>query len=115
MNNGKNDGKIHSGELGTTFNLNTAVQLKADICRCVTELHEDIPLLGTEGAKERLTDDMANIIALSYILCRRIGIESGEIKDCMIKKLDIAIGEKQPIEETFGDLSAVKEMLKREA
>ncbi len=92
-------------------NIKTVEQLKAEILKSVAELYADIGAEADSETSYRLTDDAANIINLTFILARRLGLSYDEVFRCMEAKLDRGIEKQHPIEKNFGDMSELKKRL----
>lgn len=93
-------------------NIRTVEHLKCELLKSVSELFCDIGAEADSETKVRIADDAANVVNLTYILCRRLGIEFDEITEFMKAKLDRAIEEQQSIEKNYGDMSNLRERLR---
>ncbi len=68
---------------------------------------------GIKGTQEALIDYIANIILVSYLLGKRLGIHYGEIDERIGEKIRLGILDEHDIEIEYGDLSALSEYLKQ--
>ncbi len=93
-------------------NIRTVERLKCELLKSVSELFCDIGAEADSETNIRIADDAANVINLTYVLCRRLGIGFDEITDFMKAKLDRAIDEQQSIEKNYGDMSELRERLR---
>lgn len=94
-------------------NIKTVEMLKVELLKCVSGLYEDINAEADSETNLRIADDAANIINLTYVLCRRLGVEYDAVEKCMRAKLDRCIEEKHPIEKNYSDMSELRERLWR--
>ncbi len=92
-------------------NIKTVEMLKCQLLKSVSELFCDINSEADSDTCLRLADDGADIINLTYVLCKRLGVEYDEVMRCMKAKLDRGIEEQHPIEKNFRDMSELRERL----
>ncbi len=64
---------------------------------------------GIKGTQDALIDCLANIILISYLLGRRLGIHYGVIDKRIGEKIRLGILEEHDIETEYGDLSMLSE------
>lgn len=92
-------------------NIKTVEMLKCELLKSVSELYCDINSDADSDINLRIADDAANIINITYVLCKRLGVEYDEVMRCMRAKLDRSIEEQHPIEKNFKDMSELRERL----
>lgn len=92
-------------------NIKTVEMLKVELLKCLSAMYEDINAEADSETCRRLADDAANIINLTFVLGRRLGVEYDDVLRCMRAKLDRSIEEQHPIEKNYGDMSALRERL----
>ncbi len=92
-------------------NIKTVEQLKAELLKSVAELYADINAEADSETSSRLKNDSADIINLTFVLAKRLGIDYDDIFECMKAKLDKSIEKNHPIEKNFGDMSELKKRL----
>lgn len=108
---GRNKAVIFVKDIKIASNIKTVEMLKCQLLKSVSELFCDINSDADSDTELRLTDDAANIINLTYMLCKRLGVDYDEIMRCMKAKLDRSIEEQHPIEKNFKDMSELRERL----
>ncbi len=92
-------------------NIKTVEQLKTELLRSVAELYADIGAEVDSETNNRLKNDSADIINLTLVLARRLGLDYDDVFDCMRAKLQKGIEKNHPIEKHFGDMSELKKRL----
>lgn len=92
-------------------NIKTVEKLKCELLRSVSELFCDINTEADCETDLRIADDAADLINITYILCRRLGVEFDTVTECMKAKLEKAVEERSEIERNFGDMSKLHERL----
>ena len=63
---------------------------------------------GVKPLDEALQDTLANIIMITYLLAKRLGISFNEIDYKIKEKIKIGIDEDHSVERWYGDLSNLK-------
>ena len=86
-----------------TKNMKLIEWMKNEILMSVSELF-NILFKGVRSADEGLQDILANIIMITYLLAKRLGISFNEIKE----KISLGIKEDHSIEKWYGDLTNLK-------
>ncbi len=82
--------------------------LKSELLMTIASLYE-LLVKGIQGSQDALIDVLANIILVTYILGRRLGISFSRIDMRIEDKIKIGVLEKHKIEDWCGDLSALKQ------
>ena len=91
-----------------TKNMKLIEWMKNEILMSVSELF-NILFKGVRSADEGLQDILANIIMITYLLAKRLGISFNEIDYKIKEKSRQGIKEEHSIETWFGDLSKLEE------
>ncbi|MCT4595433.1 MAG: MazG-like family protein [Anaeromicrobium sp.] len=95
-----------------TRNIRLIEWLKSELLTTMASLFE-ILLKVEKASQETLVDILANIILVTYVLGKRLGINFSRVDMKIEDKLRLGILEKHKIEEWNGDLSALKQHLSR--
>ncbi|ASS73602.1 hypothetical protein CIG75_00495 [Tumebacillus algifaecis] len=96
-------------DMDITKNIRMIEWLKAELLDNVSGLFRGF-LKGTESV---LLDHLANIVVLTYMLARRCGIDFHELERKVVEKVDQGIETGHQSESWYGDLSGLKEHIKR--
>ncbi len=92
-------------------NIKTVELLKVELLQKITDFFGDISAEPDCETLSHLTEDVANLINIVYIMSMRLGLEFDDINESMIRQLDIEIENNHLIEKRYGDLSKIKAML----
>lgn len=92
-------------------NLRTIEWLKSEILISIANLYE-LLAKGEDDIKEDIEDLTSNIILLSYILGKRLGINYEDINSNLHNKIKLNLAEDHKIERWYGDLSELLEFIK---
>ena len=92
-------------DIDITRNLRIVEMLKAEILTEISCLYKSLCLNDNLEARLKLGDSLANMIILSYILGKRLGIEYATIEKNIKNKIKLGIIENTEIEKYYGDLS----------
>lgn len=92
---------------GITKNVKIIEWMKNEILMSVSELF-NILFKGVKSADEGLQDILANIIMMTYLLAKRLGISFNEIDYKIKEKTSLGIKEDHSIEKWYGDLTNLK-------
>lgn len=90
-----------------TKNVKIIEWMKNEILMSVSELF-NILFKGVKSADEGLQDILANIIMMTYLLAKRLGISFDEIDYKIKEKTSLGIKEDHSIEKWYGDLTNLK-------
>ncbi|TCO77989.1 MazG-like family protein [Marinisporobacter balticus] len=93
-----------------TRNIKTIEWLKSELLMTIASLYESL-LRGVNGSQDVLVDVLANIILVTYVLGKRLGIPFSRIDMKIDDKIKLGILEKHKIEDWHGDLSELKQYL----
>lgn len=90
-----------------TRNVKIIEWMKNEILMSVSELF-NILFKGVRSADDALQDILANIIMITYLLAKRLGISFKEIDYKIKEKASLGIKENHSIENWYGDLTNLK-------
>lgn len=96
-----------------TKNIKIIDWLKSELLSSVASLFE-ILVRGIKGQKDILTDVLANIILVTYVLGQRLGINYAKMDRKIEDKIKLGVLEDHKLESWFGDLSSLRRHLNRE-
>ncbi|MCF6464728.1 MazG-like family protein [Clostridium sp. Cult2] len=92
-------------------NLRTIEWLKSEILTSIAGLYQ-LLARGEDDMKDDLEDLISNIILLSYLLSKRLGIEYEDINSNLEDKVKLNLLEGHKIEKWYGDLSELMGVLR---
>ncbi|RKD22215.1 MazG-like family protein [Caminicella sporogenes DSM 14501] len=95
-----------------TKNIKIIEWLKSELLSSVASLFE-ILFKGIKGSQETIVDILANIILVTYVLGRRLGINYNVLDMRIKEKIRLGVIEEHKIESWFGDLSSLKQHMDR--
>lgn len=98
--------------IDVTKNIKMIEWLKSELLTTIASLYE-LLVKGVSGSQEALADILANIVLVTYLLGKRLGINFSRIDMRIEDKIKLGILEKHKIEEWYGDLSDLKQYLDR--
>ena len=90
-----------------TKNMKLIEWMKNELLMSVSELF-NVLIKGVRSADEGLQDILANIIMITYLLAKRLGISFNEIDYKIKEKTSLGIKEDHSIEKWYGDLTNLK-------
>ncbi|NMA86404.1 MAG: hypothetical protein GX968_03660 [Tissierellia bacterium] len=93
-------------------NLRTIEWLKAEMLNNIAKLYE-ILATGEKDLKGETEDLISNIILLSYILGKRLGLSYEDINSNLEDKIKLNLLEDHKIEKWYGDLSELLGFIRR--
>ncbi|OPJ55434.1 MazG-like family protein [Alkalithermobacter paradoxus] len=102
--------KIDRG-LEVTRNIKIIEWLKTEILSSVSALY-DLMFKGARSTDETVQDVLANIIMVTYLLSKRLGLKYSDIDNKIKEKIRVAIREDHKVEKWYGDLTTLKEHIK---
>lgn len=94
-----------------TKNIKIIEWMKNEILMSVSELF-NLLFKGVKSADDSIQDILANIIMITYLLAKRLGINFNEIDYKIKEKTSLGIKEDHSIEKWYGDLTNLKEYIK---
>ncbi len=90
-----------------TKNIKIIEWLKSELLSSIASLFENL-VKGIKGNQETIVDILANIILVTYVLGRRLGINYNRLDIRVKEKIRLGILEDHKVEGWFGDLSSLK-------
>jgi hypothetical protein len=90
-----------------TRNVKIMEWMKTELLMSLGDLFNLI-LKGVKPLDEALQDTLANIIMITYLLAKRLGISFTEIDYKVKEKIKLGISEDHSVERWYGDLSELK-------
>jgi hypothetical protein len=99
-------------QIDVTKNIKTIEWLKSELLTTIASLFE-LLVKGVKGTQDALIDVLANIILVTYILGKRLGINFATVDMRIEDKIRLGILEKHKVEGWYGDLSSLKQYLDR--
>jgi len=98
---------VFNKQIDITRNIKWIEWIKGELLSEIADLFKTMAKGIKENTSEVLTDIVANIIILCYILGRRLGVDYQAIDLKVESKLRLSLIEGHELEEAFGDLSAL--------
>lgn len=98
-------------EMDIIKNLRTIEWLKGEILVSVASLYQ-LLAKGEDDTKDDLEDLISNIMLLSFLLSKRLGINYEDIISNLKDKVKLNILEGHKIEKWYGDLSELMEFIR---
>jgi len=95
-----------------TKNVKIIEWLKSELLSSVASLF-DLLIKGLKGSQEAIIDTLANIILVTYVLGKRLGIDYNTLDVRVEDKIRLGILEEHKVESWFGDLSGLKKHINR--
>lgn len=92
-------------------NLRTIEWIKSEILISISNLYKLLST-GEDDFKKESEDLISNIILLSYILSRRLGISYEDINSNLEDKIKLNLIEEHKIEKWYGDLSELLKFIR---
>lgn len=106
-------GLAPSGDnMDITRNIKLIEWLKCELLSGVASFNQ-LLYKGKQGSHEALTDVIASIILVSYLLARRLGITFASVDLKIQNKIKLGITEEHEIEKRYGDLSELSAYMNR--
>ena len=90
-----------------TKNVKIIEWMKKDLILSVGDVF-DLIFKGVKPLDEALQDTLANIIMITYLLAKRLGISFSEIDYKIKEKIRIGIDQNHSVESWYGDFSNLK-------
>lgn len=95
-----------------TKNIRVIEFLKSELLTGVAALYQNL-IKGTKVGQEVLVDTLANLILVTYLLGKRLGIAAAVIDSKIMEKIRIGMIEDHETEKWYGDLSDLSEYMTR--
>ena len=93
--------------LEVTRNIKIIEWMKTEILVSIGDLF-NLLYKGVKPLDEVLQDTLANIIMVTYLLSKRLGVSFSDVDYKIKEKIKTAINEEHSIERWYGDLSSLK-------
>lgn len=90
-----------------TRNIKIIEWMKTEILMSVSDLF-NLLVKGVKPLDEAIQDTLANIIMITYLLAKRLGISFRDVDYKVKEKIKIGIDEDHSVERWYGDLSNLK-------
>ncbi len=94
-------------EIDVAANIKAIELLKVELLQNITDFFGDICAENDSDTDERIAGHTADIILVTKLLSKRLGVDSVRVENIMIKKLENEIENGHILERRFNDLSAV--------
>ncbi len=91
--------------LNLTTNIRAIDTIKSEVLCEVARLYSELSDFEDANLYENITGSIATIIAMDYILARRMGLEFSDIDKKIISLTSIASENHHELEEAFSDMS----------
>lgn len=98
--------------MNVSTNLKAIDMIKGEILSEVAKLYRTLADYDEIGDYEGIMNDIATVIAMDYILARRLGVEYGDVDEKISELLTIGEENGHEIELEFSDMSELKKYLK---
>lgn len=95
-----------------TKNIRVIEFLKSELLTTVASLYQNL-LKGTKVGQDVIQDILANLVLVTYLLGKRLGISYSLIDSRILEKIRIGMLEEHETEKWYGDLSDLSEYLKK--
>jgi hypothetical protein len=95
-----------------TRNIRIIEFLKSELLTAVASLFQNL-LKGTKVGQDVLSDILANLVLVTYLLGKRLGLSFSVIDTKVAEKIRIGMIEEHETEKWYGDLSELSEHLKK--
>lgn len=92
-------------DIDITRNIKTIEWLKSELLTDIANLFKTLVNGMKEEVHESLSETLSNIILISYLLGRRLGISYNAIETKIDNKIKLGLVENHDVEKYYGDLS----------
>lgn len=99
---------VNNQDTDITRNIKIIEFLKSEILTTVATLFQTL-LKGARAGQDILIDTLANLILVTYLLGKRLGIGFSVIDTKIMEKLKIGLLEEHEAEKWYGDLSSLSD------
>ncbi len=103
---------MFNNETDITKNIRVIEFLKSELLTTVASLYQ-VLLKGTKVTQEIIVDILANLILVTYLLGKRLGVAFSVIDTKIQDKIRIGMLEDHETEKWYGDLSDLSDYLKK--
>lgn len=103
---------MQNQETDITRNIRIIEFLKSELLTAVASLYQNLSK-GTKVGQDIVVDILANLVLVTYLLGKRLGIGYSLIDSKILEKIRIGMLEEHETEKWYGDLSGLNEYLKK--
>lgn len=103
---------FNKGNIDITKNIRVIEWLKSELLTTVSSLFS-LLVKGVKDGQEAILDVLANIILVTYLLGKRLGLSFEDIDSKVQRKVKLGIVEEHKIEKWYGDLNRLLDYFKR--
>lgn len=103
---------MQNQETDITRNIRVIEFLKSELLTTVASLYQNL-LKGTKVGQDIILDILANLVLVTYLLGKRLGITYSLIDAKIMEKIRIGMIEEHETEKWYGDLSDLNEYLRK--
>ena len=96
---------VFEKEIDITKNIRMIEWLKSELITDIANLHKVLVNGVKEELNESIADALSNMILISYLLGRRLGINYDTIQSKIQEKIKLGLLEEHNVEKYYGDLS----------
>lgn len=97
--------------MGISTNMRAIDVIKSEILSEVANLHRTLAECDEVNGYDNVSDEIATIIAMNYILARRLGINYATVDVKIGELLEIAVENNHEIELEFSDMSELRKYI----
>lgn len=98
--------------IDVTKNIKVIEWLKSELLMAVASLY-DLLVRGIQNSHDAVLDAISNVILVTYLLGKRLGVSYENIDTKVEEKAKLALLEEHKIERWYGDIGSLLEHLKR--
>ncbi|NLW01931.1 MAG: hypothetical protein GX027_01535 [Clostridiaceae bacterium] len=98
-----------------TRNTRIIENLKSELLNSVAHLYSRLADDYCDNIKETALDTLSNVIIISYLLSRRLGLDYPMLEKDISAKIRLGLVQEHETEKYFGDLSALSHFRNRKA
>lgn len=95
----------NSKGIDITRNIRIIEMLKSELLEDVAQLYRMMASQHVDDTKKKVTETLSNVIVISYLLGKRLGIEYEGVEKSILSKIRLGLIEENEIEKFYGDLS----------
>jgi len=103
---------VPNQETDITKNIKVIEFLKSELLTAVAALYQNL-LKGTKLGQEAILDILANLVLVTYLLGKRLGIAYSLIDSKVMEKIRIGMLDDHETERWYGDLSDLNEYMNK--
>ena len=96
-----------------TTNIRAIDNIKSEVLCEVARLYRELADFDDENLYENVSGSIATIIALDYILARRMGLQFSDVDTKIVELTAIAAESDHELEKAFGDMTDLENYVKK--